>query len=169
MKKPPKRLTLEEPGTPHRQAQAMRVGDVPEDAPSTETPGTAVRRYTIVDMLGYLARRGLICPRQYAGGLHWKEDYLLGVTQPRVTAKYGGGVGGGVEEWTQKRLAARKRWYTAANYIGMRNPYNRREYLACFGIVLEDESTNGRIVLVRSALRALADWYAVPFDAEKVA
>ena len=163
MKKPPKRLTLEEPGTPHRQAHAMRVGDVPEDAPSTETPGTAVRRYTIVDMLSYLARRGLICPRQYAGGLHWKEDYHLGATQFRVVSRLEEGRGGSGENWTAKRLAARRRWQQAGEYL------SKAEYLACFSVILEDDSTNGRIVLVRSALRALADWYAVPFDAEKVA
>ena len=156
--KPPKRLKLEESGTLHRQAQAHRLGDRPEDAPSTDTPGIAVRRYNITDMLSYLLARGLIARRQHDGGLKWREDYQLGITQPKVTARFGEGSGGGTENWTQKRLAARKRWTQAGEYL------DKPEYLACFSVILEDHSTNGRIVQVRSGLRALADWYGVGWE-----
>lgn len=158
VKKETKRLNLDEPGTPHRIAHAIRLGDEPDDAELAGSPGTGVRRYNVNDMLSYMLRRGFIAQRQHDGGLRWKQDYQLGITQPKVTARLDESGRGGTENWTQKRLAARKRWQKAGEYLG------KDEYLACFSVVLEDDSTNGRIVLVRSGLRALADWYGVEWQ-----
>lgn len=161
LKKPktkPAVLTLDEPGTPHRQAHALRLGDVPEDAASTDTPGKAVRRYNINDMLSWAYRRGVIGLRAYEGGLKWKEDFTIAGKEPRVTARLNDSPRGGVESFAVARLKARKRFQQAGEYL------TAKEYAACFGIVLLDEALNKRTVELKSGLRALADWYGVAFD-----
>lgn len=151
-------LSLDEPGTPHRQAQAMRLGDRPEDAASTDTPGKAVRRYNITDALSWALKRGVIGQRAYEGGLKWKEDFTIAGKEPRVTTRLDASPGGGVESFAVARLKARKRFQQAGEYLTV------KEYAACFGIVLLDESLNKRTVELRSGLRALADWYGVAHD-----
>ena len=156
--KPPTRLTLEEPGTIHRQAQAARLGDSPEDAASTDTPGLAVRKYTITDMLSYLYRRGIVDERGHDGALRWKEDWTTAGKEPRVVVRQIEDSRGTVESWATARLEARRRFTQAGQYLG------QREYQACFGVIILDEATNGRIVDLRAGMRALADWYGLPMD-----
>lgn len=150
-----KRLNLEEPGTLHRQAQAHRLGDRPEDAPSTETPGTAVRRYTVTDQISYLFRRGIINLRAYSGAERWKQDWHTSRREPKVTGRLDDAPRATFDNPHQARLMARRRFLKASEYL------SKDEYAACFGVAILDEATAGRIINLRGGLWALADWYAV--------
>lgn len=153
-----KRLNLDEPGTPHRMAHALRLGDQPDDAELAGAPGVAVRRYNVTDQLSFLYRRGVITRRAYDGGLRWKVDWSIAGKEPKVVVKIDHGSRSTVESWHIKRLAARKRFTEAGMYL------SQKEYAVCFGVTILDEATAGRLPDLRSGLWALADWYALPHE-----
>jgi hypothetical protein len=145
---------LKEPGTPERQAHALRMGDTPEDASSTETPGLKVRRYQITCMLSWLLKRGKITQSQFDAGIRWREDYYNSGSTQRVTSKFEPPVSGGQENWRACTLDARRRYENASKVLAP------QPFQVCFALCMDDVRPV-RMSVASNALDRLADHYGI--------
>jgi hypothetical protein len=149
------RATVQETGTPERVRHALALGDIPEDAPSTETPGISVRRYMITDMLSYVLRRRWISQMQHDAGVLWREDWYLSNSGQRVVSKMEPPVSGSTEGWSAQRIAARTRFEKYSR------PMGPPTFRATYAIAIWDEPPDGRIIQLRWGLDWLAEGYGL--------
>lgn len=143
---------LKEAGTPERIAKALALGDRPEDALSTDTPGVKVRRYLIVDMLSYLFRRWQLTQSQYAAGIAWREDWYNSGSTQRLISRLEPPVSGG-EPSVVRNLDARRRYEKASLKL------SQAQFGVAFDVCMEDRPVGGRRRYLIAALDVLARHY----------
>ena len=153
---------LKEPGTPERQAHALRMGDKAIDRPAFQTegpqgsalPGTMTRTYEIQCLLSWFLKRGKITQDQFDAGIRWREDFYNSGSTQRVTSKFEPPVKGGQENWRACTMDARRRYEKAC---GVLQP---QQFQICFALCMDDVRPV-RMSVASNALDRLADHYGV--------